>query len=488
MRSSKKKFMKTMTRAVGWAGVLAARWAMAEEPVAATGELILPLDVKGEEIAILTDPPLVPPPTGRSHPTKVIVKLEVVEKIMKMTDGVDYTFWTFGGCVPGKFIRVRQGDVVEFELKNHPSSKMPHNIDLHAVTGPGGGAAASFTAPGHSSTFSFRVLNPGLYVYHCAVAPVGMHVANGMYGLIYVEPKAGLPKVDREFYVMQGDFYTKGRFGDQGLQPFSMEKAIDEKADYVVFNGSVGALTGDKSMLAKKGETVRIFFGNGGPNLSSSFHVIGEIFDKVYVEGGTKTVNQDVQTTMVPAGGSTIVEFKVEAPGTLILVDHALTRAFNKGAIGMIKVEGAPDPLVYSGKQHDRVYLPEGSTPQIMPNEGKPLSAAITKAERIERGANVYASNCIACHQAEGQGIPHAFPPLAKSDFLNADIKRAISTVIHGLTGEITVNGDKFNSVMPALALNDEDVANVLTYVYSVWSNNGTEVTPKDVSQLRTAK
>jgi nitrite reductase (NO-forming) len=194
---------------------------------------------------------------------------------------VDYTFWTFGGCVPGKFIRVREGDVVDFELMNHPTSKMPHNIDLHAVTGPGGGAAASFTAPGHSTTFSFRVLNPGLYVYHCAVAPVGMHVANGMYGLIYVEPKGGLPKVDREFYVMQGDFYTKGRYGEQGLQPFSMEKAIDEKPDYVVFNGGVGALAADKALTAKKGETVRIFFGNGGPNLTSSFHTIGEIFDKV---------------------------------------------------------------------------------------------------------------------------------------------------------------------------------------------------------------
>lgn len=474
--------------ATGLLGMVAAGSLMAEEAVEFSGELKMPPDVRGEEVAVLTDPPLVPPPIKRSHPTKVIVKLEVVEKVMKMTDGVDYTFWTFGGTVPGKFIRVREGDVVDFELMNHPTSKMPHNIDLHAVTGPGGGAAASFTAPGHSTSFSFRVLNPGLYVYHCAVAPVGMHVANGMYGLIYVEPKGGLPKVDHEYYVMQGDFYTKGRHGEQGLQPFSMEKAIDEKPDYVVFNGSVGAISGDKALTAKKGETVRIFFGNGGPNLTSSFHSIGEIFDKVYMEGGTETINRNVQTTLVPAGGSAIVEFKCEVPGSLILVDHALTRAFNKGALGVIKVEGEPDTLVYSGKRHDRVYLPEGGTPQIMPDEGKLLAAAANKEERIQRGENVFNTNCLACHQANGQGIPFAFPPLAGSDFLNADKDRAIRTIVHGLTGEITVNGQKFNSVMPALALSDEDVANVLTFVYNKWDNNGTEVTPQDVAGVRAEK
>ncbi len=481
-----------MSRIATMMGMVAAMGMLAmaspgEEPLQGERPLELPSNIKGEEVAVLTTPPLVPPPITRDHPAKVIVKLEVVEKVMRMTDGVDYTFWTFGGSVPGKFIRVRQGDFVEFELMNHPTSKMPHNIDLHAVTGQGGGAAASLTAPGHSSTFSFQVLNAGLFVYHCAVAPVGMHVANGMYGLIYVEPEGGLPKVDHEYYVMQGDFYTKGRFGEQGLQPFSMEKAIDEKPDYVVFNGSVGAIAGDKAMLAKKGETVRIFFGNGGPNLSSSFHIIGEIFDKVNVEGG-KMFNQNVQTTMVPAGGSAILEFKCETPGTLILVDHALTRAFNKGALGMLKVEGAADALVYSGKQFDKVYLPEGSTPQTMPDQGGALAAATNKDERVARGANVFASNCVACHQAEGQGIPGAFPPLAKSDFLNADKQRAIGAVIQGLTGEVTVNGNKFNSVMPALALNDEDAANVLSYVYSAWGNSGQEVTPAEVAKVRAAK
>ncbi len=257
--------------------------------------------VQGTEAAVLTDAPNVPPPITRTHATKVTVTLEVSEVVKRLADGVEYTFWTFGGSVPGKFIRIREGDEVEFNLSNSPASKMPHNIDLHAVTGPGGGAAASFTAPGHTSVFSFKALNPGLYVYHCATAPVGMHIANGMYGLIFVEPRRGLRKVDREYYVMQSEFYTAGRNGAPGLQPFSMEKAVEERPDYVVFNGSVGALTGDHALTAKTGEVIRLFIGNGGPNLVSSFHVIGEIFDRVHAEGGD-TVNTNVQTTLIPAG------------------------------------------------------------------------------------------------------------------------------------------------------------------------------------------
>ena len=200
---------------------------------------------------MLTSPPLVPPATGRTAPAKVIVELEVIEKEMAISEGVRYMFWTFGGTVPGSFIRVRQGDTVEFHLKNAPDSKMPHNIDLHGVTGPGGGAASSFTAPGHASRFTFKALNAGLYVYHCATAPVGMHVANGMYGLILVEPPGGLPKVDREYYVMQGDFYTVGKYREKGLQGFNMENAIDEKPTYVLFNGSEGALTGDNAFAGQ---------------------------------------------------------------------------------------------------------------------------------------------------------------------------------------------------------------------------------------------
>ena len=440
----------------------------------------------GDEKAILTDAPQVPPPITRKTAAKVIVDLETKELPLRLADGVKYMFWTFGGRVPGKFIRIREGDTVEFRLHNHPSSKMPHNIDLHAVTGPGGGAASSFTAPGHTSTFSFKALNPGLFVYHCATAPVGMHIANGMYGMIYVEPKEGLPPVDHEFYVLQSEFYTKGKYGQSGLQPFSMEKALQEKPDYVVFNGSVGSMIGDNAMKVKTGETLRIFVGNAGPNLISSFHVIGEIFDRVYTEGGVVANQQNVQTTLIPAGGSAIVEFKVDVPGTYILVDHSIFRAFNKGALAQIKAEGPENKLVYSGKLKDEVYLPEGAA--MVPIVGQTPAKEITatsKSERIDFGGKIFTQNCAACHQATGLGIEGAFPPLAKSDFLvNKD--RAIETVVGGRDGKLVVNGKEFNGVMPAWQLSDEDVANVLTFVYNSWGNAGNEVRPGDVKAIRT--
>ncbi|EMU5002585.1 nitrite reductase, copper-containing, partial [Neisseria gonorrhoeae] len=330
--------------------------------------------------AVTTHAPEVPPAIDRDYPAKVRVKMETVEKTMKMDDGVEYRYWTFDGDVPGRMIRVREGDTVEVEFSNNPSSTVPHNVDFHAATGQGGGAAATFTAPGRTSTFSFKALQPGLYIYHCAVAPVGMHIANGMYGLILVEPKEGLPKVDKEFYIVQGDFYTKGKKGAQGLQPFDMDKAVAEQPEYVVFNGHVGAIAGDNALKAKAGETVRMYVGNGGPNLVSSFHVIGEIFDKVYVEGG-KLINENVQSTIVPAGGSAIVEFKVDIPGSYTLVDHSIFRAFNKGALGQLKVEGAENPEIMTQKLSDTAYAGNGAAPAASaPAASAPAASASEKS------------------------------------------------------------------------------------------------------------
>jgi nitrite reductase (NO-forming) len=317
----------------------------------APDELRIPVrslpDLKGEEVALLSAPPAVPAAITRDYATKVVVNLEVIEKKARLADGVEYDFWTFGGTVPGSFIRVREGDLVEFTLKSAHDSKMAHNIDLHAVSGQGGGAEATIVAPSGEATFAFRALNPGLYVYHCAMAPVPMHIGNGMYGLILVEPKEGMSKVDHEFYLMQGDFYTAGRHGEAGLQPFDQQKLFDEKPEYVVFNGAVGSLMGENAMQAQAGETIRLFVGNGGPNLTSSFHAIGEVFDNVYVEGGT-LVNHNVQTTVIPAGGAAIVEFRAEVPSTVLLVDHAISRVFNKGAVAGLKVNGEANAQVFA--------------------------------------------------------------------------------------------------------------------------------------------
>ena len=437
--------------------------------------------------AVLTSPPEVPPATNRKHPAKVIVELEVIEVEKEIAEGVKYTFWTFGGTVPGSFIRVRQGDTVEFHLKNHPSSKMPHNIDLHGVTGPGGGAASSFTAPGHQSKFTFKALNQGLYVYHCATAPVGMHVANGMYGLILIEPPEGLSPVDHEFYVMQGDFYTTGKYREKGVQPFDMQKAIDENPTYVLFNGAESALTGPKALKAKTNQSVRMFVGNGGPNLISSFHVIGEIFDKVQYEGGTR-FQENVQTTLIPAGGAATVEFHTEVPGNYVLVDHSIFRAFNKGALALLEVSGEPNLAIYSGKQVDEMYLGDKLA------DAAPVAAAVqasntgtlTRDQQIKAGEVLFKGTCSACHQDKGQGIDGVFPPLAGSDYLVADKKRAIGVVLNGLSGPVTVNGKAYNSVMPPMSqLNDDEVANILTFTLNSWGNNAGVVTAADVKAVR---
>jgi nitrite reductase (NO-forming) len=431
--------------------------------------------------------PRAAPPTNRTTPAKVVTKLEVRELVRELADGVQYTFWTFGGTVPGPMIRVRRGDVVELHLRNHPDNNMPHNIDLHAVTGPGGGATSTFTAPGRESQFSFRALNPGVYVYHCATAPVGMHIANGMYGLIVVEPDNGWPTVDREYYVMQSEFYTEGNYREPGLQPLSMERAIREDAAYVVFNGRDGALVGDGALTAAVGEKVRLFVGNGGPNLVSSFHVIGEIFDAVYAEGGFPAREQ-VQTTLIPAGGSAVVDFELQVPGTFILVDHSIFRAFHKGALGMLRVDGPEDRIVYSGKEVDEVYLADKAPLAVE------LFASIDQedsslAARVTRGRATYQGTCSTCHQANGEGLAGIFPPLAGSDYLMADKDRSIEIVLYGLSGEIAVNGTKYDGVMPPLAsLTDHEIADVLSFVRNSFRNSGDAVEDADVARVRAAR
>ncbi len=298
--------------------------------------------------AILTSPPFVPPPIDRAGTAKVIVELTTTEVKGALANDVEYTFWTFGGTVPGPFIRVRVGDTVQIRLKNAKESLNAHSIDLHAVTGPGGGAVLTQVGPNEERVFEWKALNPGLYVYHCATPHIPVHVANGMYGLILVEQERGLPRVDREYYVMQGEFYTEGRTLESGYQPFDPEKARNERPEYVVFNGRVGSLLNGGALTAKVGETVRLFVGNGGPNLVSSFHVIGAVFDRVYPEGAVGSApNRNIQTTLIPAGGAAIVEFAVKVPGRYLLVDHSLFRALEKGALGSLVVTGPDAPEIF---------------------------------------------------------------------------------------------------------------------------------------------
>lgn len=304
-------------------------------------------------VDIARDPTDIPAPITRTGPDHVRVDLETVEIEARLDERTTYPFWTFNGRVPGPFLRVRVGDTVEVHLKNNENSVMMHNVDFHAATGPGGGAGATSANPGEERMVTFKALSPGLYVYHCAVAPVAMHISSGMYGLILVEPEGGLPPVDREFYVMQGEIYSEEPFGTAGLLTASYDKLISERPEYFVFNGHVGALTDHYPMKAKVGETVRIFFGVGGPNFTSSFHVIGEIFDRAYQLGSvTSPPIEHVQSISVPPGSANIVEFKLEVPGRFVLVDHALSRA-ERGLAGYLIVEGAENKDIFDAPPNE---------------------------------------------------------------------------------------------------------------------------------------
>lgn len=305
-----------------------------------------------EKVAdIARDPNDLPPPITRTEVATDTVNITAKEVISEVAPGVYQNFWAFDGEVPGPFVRVRQGDTVIVNFTNDKTSLHHHTVDFHAVIGPGGGASVLMAEPGETKTLTFKALHAGLYVYHCAEPDAATHMAHGQYGLILVEPKEGLPKVDKEFYVMQGEFYTTGTLGKQGLQIFDSRAMLDGNPQYIVFNGRVGALTSTTTnkMNASVGQKIRIFFGNGGVNLISSFHVIGEIFDHVYEDASlTSPPLTDVQTTLVPAGGATVVDFTLLEPGNYTLVDHALAR-IDRGAWGVLHVAGEQDHSIFSG-------------------------------------------------------------------------------------------------------------------------------------------
>lgn len=296
---------------------------------------------------IARDPNEVPPSVVYGKDGMIEVHLTTKEVIAEMADGTTLNYWTFDNAVPGPFIRGRVGDTVHLTISNDATSLHPHNVDFHAVTGPGGGASATLVAPGASKEMTFKLLSPGIYVYHCAFGNPGVHMTHGMYGLILVEPEGGLPPVDKEFYIMQGEFYTEGGLGNKGLQLFDAQAYLDGAPQYIVFNGKTGALT--TNLTAEVGDTVRMYVGNGGVNLTSNFHVIGEIFDRVYREGDLLSPPAlGVQTTLIPAGGATMVEFTVDYPGNYMFVDHGLARS-DRGAWGMLQVTGTADPSIYNG-------------------------------------------------------------------------------------------------------------------------------------------
>ena len=329
----------------GVAAVLLAAPAFAADPAADQ-----PQPVAQAAADIVRDPADLPGPIARRTPQTVTVNLETVEITGQLDDGSTYDYWTYNRKVPGPFIRVRVGDTVVVNLKNSPDSGMMHNIDLHAVSGPGGGAVATMARAGETKGFTFKALHPGLYVYHCAVPMAAQHIANGMYGMILVEPPQGLPKVDHEYYVMQGEIYTEQPNGTKGELTQSIDKIFAEQPDYMVFNGAVDGLA-RKPLKAKAGQTIRVFFGDAGPDKESSFHIIGGLFDAVWPYGSFDAPPvKNVQTISVPPGGAAVVEYKPPLAGKFFLVDHALSRV-EKGLKGTIEVSGEQRVDLYHPNQ-----------------------------------------------------------------------------------------------------------------------------------------
>ena len=338
-----------------------------------------PTTRKTAGVDISRNPTDVPPPVGTRAPTTVVVELTAREVTGQLdpASGATYHYWTFNGKVPGPMIRVRQGDEVEVRLHNDPSSRMVHSIDLHAAIGPGGGAALSQTMPGQTKTFTFQATTPGLFVYHCGTPMIADHIANGMYGLILVEPPGGLPRVDHEYYVMQGEIYTASGMGAAGLQAFSEAKLLDESPSYFIFNGAVGAVSREHPLQSKVGDTVRIFFGNAGPNETSSLHVVGEIFSHDYVFGSlTSPPLNGVQTAGVPPGDAAMLELTTAMPGQFNFMDHAMSR-MAKGLVGTINVSGAQTAMLMYPDLGTGTVSDTNTVSGMTASDMKPMTGAI---------------------------------------------------------------------------------------------------------------
>lgn len=300
---------------------------------------------------IAADPTDIPDPISRNHSETVEVELVAEEVTAEIEDGVTFNYLTFNGQVPGPMVRVRQGDTINLTFKNASENDMPHNVDFHACHGTGGGAEATTIPPGETADLQFKATYPGAFIYHCAVPTMDMHISAGMFGLILVEPKDGLPEVDHEFYIGQHEIYTDKDTGEKGHHNFNYDAMKKEEPTYVLMNGEKYALTPDNrgAMEVEKGDTARVFFVEGGPNLMSSFHPIGNVWETLYPRGSLMSDPQKyVETTPVAPGSATVAEMEFPVPGSFKLVDHALSRVANKGCMAIISASGSPEPEIFN--------------------------------------------------------------------------------------------------------------------------------------------
>lgn len=350
---SRKEFMKNMGGAVLSGGLLAGLpFGSSGKATASAAPVTSPSGVpKMDRVA--ADPTDIPPPINRTKQKTHDITLESKDVIAEIEPGVEFKYMTYGGQVPGPMIRVRQGDTVNLTFKNNAQNTLLHNVDFHAVYGTGGGSKATLCPPGQSRQLTFKLMYPGAFIYHCAVPKLDEHISSGMFGMILVEPHEGLPEVDHEFYLGQHEVYTKKEAGEKGFHEFNTEAMKAEDPTYVLLNGEKKALTADRygTMKTKVGDTARIFIVTGGPNLTSSFHAIGNVWTKAWREGAIASEPEKyVQTCHVAPGSCGIFEMDFPVPEESFLVDHALSRYAHKGMLGVIEVEGEEQPHIFNPK------------------------------------------------------------------------------------------------------------------------------------------
>ena len=449
------------------AGLHSALHVKSPSPVAAAAA-VSPLSLASSQpIAQAHDARLPPVAAGDAADVDIAVSDQAVE----IASGVQYQAWTFGKSVPGPVIHVRQGQTVNVTLTNHGT--MQHSIDFHAAITPPSLHYVDIM-PGESIKFSFVAKVPGAFLYHCGTPPVLLHIANGMYGAIVVDPATPLPEAAESYVLVQGEWYTSQVAGK--LMAGNYEKMQEMRPDEVVFNGAAFQYR-DHPLTAKPGDLVRLYVVNAGPSLWSAFHVIGAIFDKVYPGGNPAQAIDGVSTYSVGPGEGAVFDLKLDEPGKYPFVDHAMAHAV-LGAIGVLQV-GAPGAEPAAAPPISKAPVAAAAPPPATPAGPYKFDPA--------RGASLYATNCVACHQPTGMGLPGAFPPLKDNPaVLDDDPTVQIDTILKGLHGK-PINGTSYPSAMPPFAatLSDADIADIANHERTSWGNQAKTLTAEQVKAAR---
>ena len=414
------------------------------------------------------------------EPVKTI-QLDVVDRVIEIAPGVKFLAWTFGGTVPGPTLRARVGDRIRFSMTNRSDEEVPggvrlampmmHSIDFHAAMVSPQDKYRSIP-PGQTISFEFRLNYPGVFMYHCGTPMILEHIASGMYGMVVVEPAGGYPThADREYAVVQSEFYPQkdpdGRLVDnEPLYVLDAAKVRTKASVYTVFNGRYNGMV-DHPLPARPGERVRLFVLNVGPSNTSSFHVVGTIFDRVYLDGNPDNKLRGMQTVLLGSSSSAIVEFKIPEPGKYVMVDHHFSNA-SQGAIGLIDATGGtPEP---GGLEHHNI-------PAVQATPADPAAAA---------GKLQFEGKCLACHSI-GQG-PKLGPDLRQVTERRTDpwITRWLTSPEHMLATDDTAKAllARFKIPMPNQNLSPEEIKRLIAYFHWV-REHGTPQSPDTVGAKR---